>query len=89
MVTRFQLISTVVACFLFLVCGLPCLIWPQAVRDWALKAAAMKLGPLSNPFLTWMRTRPAEHLWSIRMTGAIAILGVVLLVAFLTHAGKR
>ena len=55
MLTRFQLLIMVVGCFFLLVCGLAGLVCPQAVRNWGLKGAAREWGPISNPFLAWMR----------------------------------
>jgi hypothetical protein len=45
------------------------------------------VGPICNPFLGWMKASPSQHLWSIRISGAFAMLGfIALLVALLRNA---
>jgi len=93
--TWFEMFLTIMVSSAFLFVGLLCLFWPQALRDWNLKAeanAAKRLGRFYDPFPA-LRTRGRggrpQPLWRIRIHGVVAMIAfIVILAALIMRACK-
>jgi len=77
----YEILGTVVWFLCVLGVGVVCLFWPRAVRDFGLRTS-----PRFNPFLGFMKS--PSYIWSIRITGLIAFLMVLLASAGLILGRK-
>jgi hypothetical protein len=67
----YEILGTVVWFLFTLAMAVLCLFWPRAVRDFGLRTS-----PRFNPFIGFMKS--PSYIWSIRITGLIALLMVLL-----------
>jgi hypothetical protein len=74
--TAYEILGTAACGLVCLAIGTVCLVRPMAVRDYALRTS-----PEWTPFRGFMRTK--SYLWSIRFSGAIAMLMFLIAVAAL------
>ena len=81
----FQILGTIVACFVWLGLAIVFLVWPQAVRDWFAK----RQRPISKPWSPWNGDIRTQPLWHMRMNGVVALMGgIILLVALIMDVCK-
>jgi|HubBroStandDraft_5_1064220.scaffolds.fasta_scaffold984602_2 hypothetical protein len=74
--TAYEILGTAVCGLVCLAFGVICLFRPMSVRDYA-----QRTSPEWNPLRGFMRTK--SYLWSIRFSGAIAMLMFLIAVAAL------
>jgi len=73
-----RVVASVFGVVFFATIGVLCLFRTAAVRDFALRNAAKKIGSMSNPASSWMQT--SQYVWSLRLIGVLSIGAVVLLL---------
>ncbi len=82
----FRVASIVFGGLLMALLSFTCLFAPEIIRNYGLRNAPKRLGPFDNPFLKWMQT--PQYMWSIRLVGVIAIVGLALLLFALIRSGR-
>ena len=81
---RREIVMTMLTCITLLPLGVVCLFWPHGVRNYGLEKLAKGRAREFIPFLKWMQAHESQHVWSIRLSGAIALVMVILpLLAFI------
>lgn len=82
-----NLLLTVIAAIIFGTAAIVCLVWPNAIRNYAIKNTSRNLGNRGYPLAKWMEGR--QYLWSIRLVGIIALCALVLVVLVLLNSEQR